>query len=314
MPEFFDHEASHAQRFGSDHVGGVKIGKGAKITPTTNMVRATSDKYASPVDSDAFMAKKEGGGPVKVVSTDGKAYTDHKGGINYDVGIIDRSVKMGDVRSGKIVIEQAGSGAREGFAQDGQTVYASGLKRINTTEQHMNFLEAQSKHSVKKEYTFDVDIAAADGASVDPEIEKQRQRLAKESAARKAAEERRIAKANRDAAKAREKDAVHGKYATIVDDDIMDEAAGRRRLELAAMSEKKHAEAEAYRIGCVQEERSRIRNTKSKIHSWNDNCAPPPAPPPPLPCPSSPCPDPSPPPPSPSPCTSPPSPHREPPD
>ena len=272
MPEFFDHEASHQQRFGSDHVGGVKIGKGAKITPTTNMVRATSDKYASPVESDAFMTKKEGGGPVKVVSTDGKAYTDHKGGINYDVGIIDRSHKMGDVRSGKIVIEQAGSGAREGFAQDGQTVYASGLKRINTTEQHMNFLEAQSKHSVKKEYTFDVDIAAADGASVDPEIEKQRQRLAKESAARKAAEERRIAKANRDAAKAREKDAVHGKYATIVDDDIMDEAAGRRRLELAALSEKKHAEAEAYRIDCVKEERSRIRNTKSKIHSWNDSC------------------------------------------
>ena len=159
---------------------------------------------------------------------------------------------------------------REGFSNDGQTVYASGLKRVNTTEQHLNFLEAQSKHSVKKEYSWDADLAAAEGASVDPEIEKQRQRLAKESAARKAAEKKRIAAANAKAAKEREKDAVHGKYATIVDDDIMDEAAGRRRLELAALSEKKHREAEEYRISCVQEERARIRNTKSKIHSHND--------------------------------------------
>lgn len=271
MPESFDFDKSHAQRFGSDHVGGVKIGDGAKFTATTNFIRESSDKYASPVDSDAFMAKKEGGGPVKVISTDGKAYTDHKGGINYDVGIIDRSIKMGDQRSGKIVVEQKGSGAREGFSNDGQTVYASGLKRVNTTEQHLNFLEAQSKHSVKKEYSWDVDLNAAEGASVDPEVEKQRQRLAKESAAKKAAEAKRIAKENAAKMKALEKDAVHGKYATIVDDDIMDEAAGRRRLELAALSEKKHREAEEYRISCVQEERARIRSTKSKIHSWNDN-------------------------------------------
>lgn len=237
---------------------------------TDNFVQPTSDKYASPVDSDAFMSKGGPQGLVAVVSTDGKAYTDHKGGINYDIGIIERNHAMGDQRSGKIVIEQKGSGAREGFSNDGQTVYASGLKRVNTTEQHLNFLEAQSKHSVKKEYSWDADLAAAEGASVDPEIEKQRQRLAKESAARKAAEKKRIAAANAKAAKEREKDAVHGKYATIVDDDIMDEAAGRRRLELAALSEKKHREAEEYRISCVQEERARIRNTKSKIHSHND--------------------------------------------
>ena len=239
------------------------------MTATSNYVREQSDKYASPVDSDAYMSKSAKG-PVGVKSKDGKVYTDPTGGINYDLGIIERNHAMGDKRSGKIVVEQKGSGAREGYSNDGLTKMASGLERVNTTEQHLNFLEAQSKFSKKKEYTWDVDLAAAEGASVDAGIEKERQCLAKESRERKAAEARRIREANKARATALEKDAVHGKYAVIVDDDIMDEEAGRERLRLAYESKKKREEdAERQRQTAVYE-RSRIRNTKSKIHSWND--------------------------------------------
>lgn len=240
------------------------------MTATSNYIREQSDKYASPVDSDAYMAKTAEAGPIAVTAANGKKYVDPKGGINYDLGIIDRSIAMGDKRSGKIVVEQKGTGAREGYSNDGLTKMASGLERVNTTEQHLNFLEAQSKFSKKKEYSWDVDLAAAEGASVDAEIEKERQRLAKESAARKAAEAKRIKAANAARAKAIEKDAVHGKYATIVDDDIMDEEAGRERLRLANESKKMREENAEKQRQTALYEKSRIRHTRSKIHSWND--------------------------------------------
>jgi hypothetical protein len=231
------------------------------MTATSDYTRPTSDKYASVVDSNAFVAKTAEAGPVGVKAMDGKTYVDPTGGINYDLGIIDRSVKMGDKRSGKIVINDA---------NDGITQFSSGLVRNNTTEQHLLYLEAQSKHSVKKEYTWDVELAAADGASVDPEIEAERQRLAKESEARKAANKAKLKRQNTERKLKMEKDAVHGKYATIVDDDIMDEAAGRERLRLASESLKRRTESIAAQKEQALYERSRIANTKSKIYSWND--------------------------------------------
>jgi len=192
---------------------------------------------------------------------DGKEYIDHKGGINYDLGDIDRTFKAGDVRSGKVILNDGDDGIME---------FASGMKRMNTHENYMKFLEAQSKASVKKEYTWDVDLNAAEGASVDAKVEAERRRLAKESRERKAKEEARIKKENQKNAKARENDAVFGQYALIVDDDIMDEAAGRERLRLAAESKARREEAEQQQIQTHLYERRRIANTKSKIHSHND--------------------------------------------
>jgi len=219
------------------------------------------DKYESHVDSKDYLVH-DGAGPVKVKSTDGQEYIDHKGGINFDVGMIDRTHGMGDARSGKIVVEDM---------SDGVSTFASGLKRINTTESHQQYLEAQSKYSVKKEYTFNVDLKAAEGASVDAEIEKKRQELAARSRARKAAEKKRIQEENARMKAERELDAVKGEYALIVDDDIMDEEAGRMRLELAHKSRLARQEGQRILKEKAHEERMRIKNTPSKIHSWNDS-------------------------------------------
>lgn len=234
---------------------------GQKYNATSDYAVATSDKYASAVDSADFV-DASAGGPVKVKSMDGKEYIDLKGGINYDVGEINRSYKAGDVRSGKIVLNDA---------DDGMLEFASGMKTVNNHENYMKFLEAQSSQSKKKEYSWDVDLAAAEGVSVDASIEKERQRLAKESRERKAKEAAKIAKQNKAIADAREKDAVTGQYALIVDDDIMDEAAGRERLRLAAESKKRREESVANLQMTHAQERRRIKNVPSKIHSWNDN-------------------------------------------
>ena len=69
----------------------------APLTATSDFAKPTSDKYASPVHSAGVLSKGSGG-PVKVKSMDGKEYKDVAGGINYDVGIIDRSHKAGDQR------------------------------------------------------------------------------------------------------------------------------------------------------------------------------------------------------------------------
>ena len=150
---------------------------------------------------------------MAVTAMDGKKYVDLKGGINYDVGEIDRSIAAGDVRSGKVIKEEI----------DGYTVMSSGLKRVNTTEQHMLFLEAQSSASIKKEYTWNVDLAAAEGASVDPEIEKERKRLAKEAEKKRRAERSRLRRENTLKSNQMEKDAVFGKYAVQTDDDMAED-------------------------------------------------------------------------------------------
>ena len=86
--------------------------------------------------------------------------------------------------------------------------FASGMKRFNATESYMKHLEAQGKQSRQQEYSWDVELKAADGASVDPAVERERQRLAKQSAERKAKEEARIKRENARNAAEREKDAV----------------------------------------------------------------------------------------------------------
>ena len=71
------------------------------------------------------------------------------------------------MRSGKIVLNDA---------DDGMLEFSSGMKTVNNHENYMKFLEAQSSQSKKKEYSWDVDLAAAEGVSVDASIEKERQR------------------------------------------------------------------------------------------------------------------------------------------
>ena len=236
-------EAPHSRR--TAHPGAFSA-----AMPTTVMsdfARPQSDKYESEVQSKGIVDASDGG-PVKVTAMDGKKYIDAKGGINYDVGEINRNYKAGDARSGKVILNNDG---------DGMTEFASGLKRFNAHEQYMKHLEAQDKYSQHVEYTFDVDLKAAEGKSVDANIERERVRLAKESKAREAARQAKMAKENAKRAAKLEKDAVHGKYATIVDDDIMDEAAGRERLRLAAEGQaRRQANIEALQEKQTHEVRS----------------------------------------------------------